>query len=487
MIAHGKRPSSKHSFPDADDICRLSAIELGRKLERRELSSREVVSAFLDRVDAVNPAVNAIVSLRDRDDVLREADAVDRALATGQPASPLAGLPIAAKDLVSTRGLRTTFGSPIFADHVPDRDDFIVERMRNAGAIIIGKTNVPEFGLGSNTYNAIFGPTLNAFDPALTAGGSSGGAAVALALNMVPVADGSDFGGSLRNPAAWNNVYGFRPSQGLVPAGPADELFLSQMGVDGPMARNVRDMALLLGVQAGYDPRAPLSHDGKRSFMDRLDAGPATLRIAWLGDLSGHLPVEAGILDLCVASLERLDPAFVDIERAVPDFDPESLWRAFVTLRQATTGCALKVHYDDPEKRALLKPEAVWEVEGALRLTATDIYAASKERSAWYWKLLELFERFDALALPTSQVFPFDVTTHWPHRIAGRSMDTYHRWMEVCAPASMAGCPAVNVPVGFDATGRPMGMQMIGRPRGDLALLRVAAMFEQTVPWPVGA
>ncbi|TIS83298.1 MAG: amidase, partial [Mesorhizobium sp.] len=209
------RPRTKHAVPAASDICRLSAVELVDAIRRKKLSVREVVTAFLDRIDAVNPQVNAIVSLRDRADILREADAADIRRTDGTGA--LFGLPIAIKDLASTTGLRTSFGSPIFADFVPQEDDFFVERIRDAGAIIIGKTNVPEFGLGSNTYNNVFGPTLNAFDPALTAGGSSGGAAVALALDMVPVADGSDFGGSLRNPAAWNNVYGFRPSQGLVP------------------------------------------------------------------------------------------------------------------------------------------------------------------------------------------------------------------------------------------------------------------------------
>jgi amidase len=384
------RPASKHDIPAADDICRLSAVELGRKLRRHELSSRQVVTAFLNRIDTVNPKANAIVSLRDRGDILGEADAADEALAKGATAGPLFGLPIAIKDLAPTKGLRTTFGSPIFADFVPGEDAFFVERMRNAGAIIIGKTNVPEFGLGSNTYNNVFGPTLNAFDPALTAGGSSGGAAVALALNMLPVADGSDFGGSLRNPAAWNNVYGFRPSQGLVPSGPAEEIYLSQIGVYGPMGRNVGDMTLLLGVQAGYDLRAPLSRDGEPSFLDRLETGTAGGRVAWLGDLGGRLPMEPGILDLCAAALTRLEGVSFRVEPTIPDFDLEKLWRAFTTLRQSTSGCALKIHYDDPRKRALLKPEAVWEVEQSLRLTAPDVYAASMVRSAWYKAFLKL-------------------------------------------------------------------------------------------------
>ncbi|RWF14453.1 MAG: amidase, partial [Mesorhizobium sp.] len=399
----------------------------------------------------------------------------------------LFGLPIAIKDLALTKGLRTTFGSPIFADFIPQEDDFFVERIRRAGAIIIGKTNVPEFGLGSNTYNPVFGPTLNAFDPALTAGGSSGGAAVALALDMLPVADGSDFGGSLRNPAAYNNVYGFRPSQGLVPAGPDIDVFHAQMGVEGPMGRSVRDIALLLDEQAGYHPGAPLSHDRQGSFLEGLRANAAGGRIAWLGDLGGHLPMEPGILELCESALARLADASLASEALVPDVDFEALWQAFVVLRQASSGCGLKAHYDDPAKRKLLKPEAVWEVEQAMRLAAPQVHAATVRRSSWHRTLLSLFERFDLVALPSAQVFPFDVTTHWPREVAGQSMDSYHRWMQVSAFATLGGCPALNVPVGFDQRGRPMGMQLIGRPRGDLAVLKAGAAYEATLPWPAGA
>jgi amidase len=487
MAFERARPATKHDLPPVGEICRLPAVDLAEGIRRGKFSAREVATAFLDRIEAVNPRVNAIVSLRDRAAILAEADAADQALAQGVASGPLFGLPVAIKDLALTKGLRTTFGSPIFAEFVPEEDDFFVARMRAAGAIIIGKTNVPEFGLGSNTYNNVFGATLNAFDPALTAGGSSGGAAVALALDMVPVADGSDFGGSLRNPAAYNNVYGFRPSQGLVPAGPMNEIFLSQIGVEGPMGRNVRDMALLLGVQAGHHPRAPLSHHGEGSYLDGLGHTQGGGRIAWLGDLGGHLPVEAGILDLCEEGLRRFETAGFHSDPLIPDFDFETLWTAFKTLRQSTSGCSLKLHYDDPEKRGLLKPEAIWEAEGAAQVSAPEIYAASTIRSAWHGAVLKLFERHDLLALPTAQVFPFAVGTHWPKHVAGREMDSYHRWMEVSAPASLAGCPAVNVPVGFDDLGRPMGMQLIGPPRGDLGVLAAAAAYETTLPWPAGA
>lgn len=482
------RPVTKHAVPPSGDICRLSAVELVAAVKARKLSVREVVTAFLDRIEAVNPHVNAIVSLRERGDILRDAEAADALLAASpEQAGPLFGLPVAIKDLAQTKGLRTTLGSPIFVDNVPDEDEFFVARMREAGAIVIGKTNAPEFGLGSNTYNPVFGATLNAFDPRWTAGGSSGGAAVALALDMVPVADGSDFGGSLRNPGAYNNVYGFRPSQGLVPGGPSFEVFHAQMGVEGPMGRTVRDMALLLDVQAGHDPRAPLSLDGHGDFLAGLGTSSKGGRIAWLGDLGGILPMEDGVLALCEEAVGRFAAVGFAAEPFVPDFDFEALWQAFATLRQASSGCALKVLADDPARRLLMKPEAIWEAEGAARLTAPEIHAAAVTRSAWHRAMLGLFERFDFLAIPTAQVFSFPVEKHWPAEVAGRKMDSYHRWMQVSSLASMAGAPVVNVPAGFDAAGRPMGMQLIGRPRGDLAALRAAAAYEALLPWAAGA
>lgn len=482
-------PSAAAStLPEASELCRMPASQLAEKLRKRELSAREVVTAFLDRIDAVNPAVNAVVSRRPRDEVLAEADAADAARAAGRAVGPLHGLPIAIKDLALTQGLRTTFGSPIFADFVPDEDDYHVERIRAAGAIIVGKTNVPEFGFGSQTYNPVFGPTLNALDQRRCAGGSSGGAAVALALDMLPIADGSDMGGSLRNPAAYNNIYGFRPSQGRVPAGPQLESFFAQMGVEGPMGRTMRDLAMLLAVQAGHDPRAPLSLDGPpEDYVGLLDVGKTSLKIAWLGDLGGHVALEEGILGLCEVALRNMEQAGWRSEPVVPEFDLESLWQAFVTLRHATSGAALGVHYNDPARRDLLKPEARFEAEGALNLTVPRIYAAACVRTAWHKAVLGLFSCYDLLAIPTAQVFPFDVATHWPSEIAGRKMDSYHRWMEVTALATMAGCPAVSVPVGFDASGRPMGIQLIGAPRADLATLQAAAAYEKVTPFGGGA
>ncbi|WP_289852460.1 amidase [Mesorhizobium liriopis] len=478
------RPSNKHGIASPSGPCALSATELVRAIRKGRFSVVEVTNSFLDRIEAANPHLNAVVSSRPREEVLGEAEAADRTLAQGAVPGALFGLPVAIKDLALTKGIRTTFGSPIFADHLPDEDEIFVSRMKAAGAIVVGKTNTPEWGLGSHTFNPVFGTTLNAFDPTLTAGGSSGGAAVAVALNMVPLADGSDFGGSLRNPAAFNNIYGMRPSQGVVPGGPSSELFITQMGVEGPMARTVADLALLLEVQAGYDPRAPLSFD-----LDdlSLDGAAKPWRIGWLGDLGGHLPFEAGVLSLCEDTLRLMETGPFTVEPCLPQFDFERLWQSFVTLRQATSGAALKPYRDDPAKAALLKPEAVWEAEGAARLSALDVYEASTTRSAWYLHMLELFERFDLIVLPTAQVFAFDANLRYPTEIAGRTMTSYHRWMEVVSYATLAGCPAVSVPAGFAPDGRAMGLQFIGRPRGDRDVLRAAAAWEAMCPWRTGA
>jgi amidase len=466
---------SSHS---ASDLYTLPAHRLVAMMASGETAAREVVSAFLDRIDALNGRHNAIVSLRPRDEILAEADAADRAGHRGA----LSGLPIAVKDVALTRGLRTTFGSRIFADHVPEADEFFVQRLRAAGAIIIGKTNVPEFGLGSHTYNEVFGTTLNALDPALSAGGSSGGAAVALALDMVPLADGSDMCGSLRNPAGWNGIYGMRPSQGRVPGGPADELFQAQMGVEGPMARNVRDLALLLDVMAGHDDRAPLSlDDAPGSFLAGLKPADGG-KVAWLGDLGGHLATEPGVLDVCEGALDRMGAAGFGVEQTLPAIDFEACWQAFLTLRHATSGVALRAHYDDPDRRPLMKPEAVFEVEGSLSLKAVDIHRASVMRSSLYAAMLELFRQYDFVALPSAQIFAFPAGIDWPAEVAGRSMDSYHRWMEVSALATMCGLPVVSVPAGRDGQGRAMGLQLIGRPRDDAGVLAAALAFEKVGP-----
>ena len=465
----------------------LAAHELSAAIAAGEVSCREVMQAFLARIAALNPRHNAIVSLRDGDELLLEADRCDLERARHAPGEPpppfLFGLPQAIKDAAETKGIASTLGSPLLAEHVPDHDALMVERMKAAGCIVIGKTNTPEFGLGSHSFNEVFGATRNAFDPTRSAGGSSGGAAVALATRMLPVADGSDSMGSLRNPAGWNNVFGFRPSQGRVPNWPATDVWVSHFGIEGPMARNVRDLALLLDVQAGYDARVPLSLATEPSFAARLEAGAddaaAPLRIGWLADLDGHLAMEDGILDVCVAGLSRLEAEGAIVEPAALGFSPERLWDAWLKWRWWILYGRISPHLADPANRARIKPEALWEHDNGARLSAADMMKASVDRSAFHLQMVTLFDRFDFLALPTAQVWPFPVEWRWPKEIAGRTMDTYHRWMEVVAPATFAGLPAVSVPVGFNAAGLPMGMQLIGRPRGDMKLLRLARDYER--------
>ncbi len=467
--------------PDAEipEILGSDGVTVRDRLRRRETSSVELATACLDRIEALNPTYNAVISPRPRSEILAEARSADEALARGDEVGPLHGLPIAIKDLSATKGLRTTYGSPLFADHVPEADDLSVARIRAAGAIIVGKTNTPELGLGSHTYNPVHGATRNAFDPTRSAGGSSGGAAVALALGLLPIADGSDMGGSLRNPGAYNNVFGLRPSQGLVPATPSHDPFYAQLGIVGPMGRSVADLAMLLGVLAGYDPRAPLSLDSPVWREGAPVAATHAPRIAWLGDLGGHLALEPGILDLCWAALADLGRAGWRIEPDAPAFDWESLWRSFVVLRQFNVFGRWAETHADPAKRELMKPEMRWEIAGGAALDATALAHAMGVRGAWYAAALSLLERYDALALPTAQLFSFPVEWTWPREIAGREMDSYHRWMEVVVPGTMAGCPVINVPAGFDAAGRPMGLQLIGRPRGDHALLALAERFAQ--------
>jgi amidase len=469
--------------PRAPEIVLLDACDLARAIRSRDVSCAEVMTAYLDHIDRFNPLVNAIVSLRDRESLLREAGERDRQLAAGEYLGWMHGMPQAVKDLVPTRGIRTTWGSPLYADFVPDEDAIFVERMRRAGAILIGKTNVPEFGLGSQTYNPVFGTTLNPYDRSRTAGGSSGGAAAALALRMLPVADGSDHAGSLRNPAAFNNLVGFRTTFGRVPSVELD-LFEAALGVTGPLARTVTDLAHMLSVIAGYDARAPLStRESPASFAEALDRDFTGARVAWLGDLGGRLRFEPGVLELCAEGLRALEAVGCAVEEVRPDFDMERVWRSWSTLRAFQVGSALKAFHGDPVARAQLKPEVQWEVERGAALSAYDVTDAAIERSAWYATVLDLFSRYDFLLLPSGQVFPFDASVHWPREIAGQEMDTYHRWMEVMIPVTMSGCPALGMPVGFNAGGLPMGIQLVAPPHEELACLQLARAYERATGW----
>jgi len=344
---------------------------------------------------------------------------------------------------------------------------------------MIGKTNTPEFGLGSHTFNEVFGATRNAWDPSKTAGGSSGGAAVALAQRMLPVADGSDFMGSLRNPAGWNHVFGMRPSQGRVPRPSLPDVFIAQLGTEGPMARSVSDMAMLLSTQAGYDARAPLSiQESGAAFAQSLDASMNGKRVGWLGNLNGYLPMESGVLEVCQDALKVLETTGCSVDTTLLGMQPEEIWDAWLVWRKALAGASTGAYAHLPNWREKVKPEAQWEYDQSLDLTGTQLMKASAARTRYYQSMIDLFESFDVLAIPAAQVWPFDIKERWPQNIAGRSMDTYHRWMEVVIYPTFAGLPAISVPAGFNAQGLPMGLQLIGKPKGDFELLQVAHAYE---------
>jgi amidase len=461
------------------DLTDTSASDLSRMIAARRVAPSEVMAAHLDRIEAVNGAVNAVVSLRDRDELIAEAKLADDKPASGW----LHGLPLAVKDLCATKGLRTTYGSPLFADYVPVKDDLLAARMRAAGAIFIGKTNTPEWGHGSHSFNPVHGVTRNPYDLAVTAGGSSGGAAAGLAARMLPVADGSDMMGSLRNPAAFCNVYGFRPSWGLVPSDAEGDTFMATLATEGPMGRTVEDVARLLSVQAGVNPEVPFGREAA-DFAAQLNTNMKGKRIAWAGNWGGAYQMEPGILDLCETGLRVFADMGAEVEAIAPPFPAAKLWQAWTTLRAMLNAGGMKPLYDDPAKRAQLKSETIWEIEQGRGLSAEAIYEASKIRSSYYAHMARLFQRFDAVILPTAQVWPFPVEWRHPTSINGVAMDTYHRWMEVVIPISLIGLPALSVPVGFGVNGLPMGMQIAGAVGADAAVLAMGQAYHLATDWP---
>jgi amidase len=455
------------------DIAFTPARELAARLAARELSAVEVMRGFLAQIERVNPSVNAIVSLRSADELNAEAAAADSKLAAGEAVGPLHGLPIAIKDLSLTRGLRTTFGSTLYRNFVPTSDELYVERVRRAGAIVIGKTNTPEFGAGSQTFNALFGATRNPYDLAKTCGGSSGGAAVALACGMLPLADGTDLGGSLRNPASFCNVVGFRPSPGRVPrlhARPGDTL-----GVHGPMARDVDDLALLLSVMAGPDPRDAQSlPEPGSAFRDLGERDFTGVRLAWSENL-GRYPVEPAVTAVCNAARAVFTGLGCQVEESEPDLD--GVDELFQMLR--AHGYAVALARDLERGRAQLKDTVVWNIEQGLKLTPADLERAARLQAALDARVAEFFSTYEFLVLPTVQVLPFRVEVEWPRAIEGVAMKTYVDWMASCYAISCLGAPASSVPCGFSADGLPVGLQIVGRRGRDLDVLRLARAFEQ--------
>ncbi|MEO8241120.1 MAG: amidase [bacterium] len=456
-----------------------SAADLARLIAARQASPSEIMADHLDRIAEVNGRVNAVVSLRDRDVLMAEALAADDAVPKGW----MHGLPLAVKDLLMVKGLRSTKGSPLLAEFVPQKDDMLVARMRAAGAIIIGKTNTPEWGHGSHSFNPVHGVTRNPYDLSRTAGGSSGGAAAALAARMVPIADGSDMMGSLRNPAAFCNVYGFRPTFGLVPQEADGDTYLNTLATEGPMARTIEDVALLLQVQAGPQPEVPFDRP-TAPFADLLNIDMRGKRIAWLGDWGGAYPVEPGIVAMCEAGLRVFEALGAVVEPVAPPFPATDLWQSWTTLRAMLNANERRARYDDPAQRALLKPETVWEIEQGLQLGADQVYAASLTRSRYHVAIAGLFRSYDAVVLPVAQVWPFPVEWRWPQTINGQKMDTYHRWMEVVIPVSLIGLPALSLPLGFGPQGLPMGMQLAGPVGADARVLAMGQQYHLATDWP---
>ncbi len=456
----------------APEICFLTATELVRLVRAKELSALEVMEAHLAQIERVNPKVNAIVTLtaeqaRDR------ARAADDALARGEEVGLLCGLPVAHKDLVPTEGVRTTFGSLIFRDFVPDHDALIVERLKEAGAISVGKTNTPEFGAGSQTFNEVSGETVNPYDTSKTCGGSSGGAAVALACGMVPIADGSDMGGSLRNPASFCNVVGFRPSPGRVPSWPDPTPWLS-LTVDGPMARTVEDAALMLSAIAGPDARCPLSASEPGSFFLRsLERDFGDVRVAWSRDLGG-LPMDPRVTAVLESQRDVFESLGCAVEVAEPDFvDADEIFKVLRAWRyELAYGELLEGHRDE------MKDTVVWNIEEGMGLSGPHIGRAERKRTELFHRARVFMESYEFLVSPVSQVPPFDVMRRYVTEIDGERMQTYIDWMKSCYYVTVTGLPAISVPCGFTREGLPVGIQIIGRYRNDFGVLQLAHAFE---------
>src|SRR5215475_11744082 len=462
------------SAASGSDICFLPAMEMSKLIRQKKLSAREVMEAHLRQIERVNSKVNSLVTMVDSDRLLAQARAADERLMKDGPIGPLHGLPVAVKDLHDTKGIRTTYGSPLFKDHVPDSDSLVVEREKAAGAIVLGKTNVPEFGLGSQTFNPVFGPTLNPYDLTKTCGGSTGGGAVALACGMAPLADGSDMGGSLRNPPNFCNVVGLRPSPGRVP-NPPTTLGWFTLSVSGPVARNVSDCAFFLSVLAGFDRRSPISLEQPRAaFANSLgERNFREVRVAFFKDLG--LPWEPAVHDAVKAQAKVFESLGCIVEETEPDFRDAN--ECFVTWRHWSVELGfsdiLEAHADK------LNEYVHWHVQEGRKLTGPQLSRLEAKRTELYQRMWRFMEKYEFFVLPVNQVLPFDVKTHYPTEIAGVKMENYIAWMKSAYYISTVGNPAISVPCAFSEGGLPIGLQIVGRHNDDWSVLQMAYAFEQ--------
>lgn len=456
-----------------NDLCFLPATEMARLIRAKKLSARELLDAHLKQIDRVNLKVNAIVTFIP-DQAAARAKEADENAAHGRFFGPLHGLPIAHKDLLETKGIRTTFGSPIFRYFIPERDALAVERIRDAGAVLVGKTNTPEFGAGSQTFNPVFGATRNPFDLTKTCGGSSGGAAVGLACGMFPLADGSDMGGSLRNPASFCSVVGFRTSPGRVPVVPSLSSPWQALSVLGPMARTVADTALLLSAMAGPDPRSAMSLDDPGSrFAEPLDTKLTSKRIAWCPALAGAA-FEKRVTQVFDRHRKTFEQLGCTVEEAQPDLtDADEIFRTWRAVAFSRLAPLLEQHLSQ------VKDTVVEEIERGRRLTISDLARADLAWSRLLERTGDFMSRYDYWVLPTTQVAPFDVEQPYPREIEGVPMASYIDWMRSCYYVTVTARPAISVPAGFTPEGLPVGLQIVGGHHDDLGVLRIAHAFEQ--------
>lgn len=461
------------------DLCFVPATTLASLYRARKVSPLEVMQAVFARIDAVNPRVNAYVTLA-REQALAAAKKATAAVTRRSRLGPLHGIPVSIKDLTPTRGIRTTWGSKIFEDHVPDEDALAVERLKQAGAIIVGKTNTPEFGAGGNTFNAVFGATRNPWNLELTCGGSSGGAAVALATGMGPLAQGSDLGGSLRTPAAFCGVVGFRTTPGLVPVHPAD-LGWDSLSVSGPMARTVADVALMLSVIAGPDDRAPLSYEVDAGQFAAAVKRPSIRgwRVAWTPDLNRLIPVDHEVAAVAEQATGVFRSLGAKVEHACPDFGEVN------DIVLATRGTSMVARHADKLARwePVMQKGLVWNIRQGLSLTPEQIGDGEKLRTRLWHRVRAFMETRDLLILPTVAVPPFPVEQPYPTEINGKPLDNYTQWFFLTYGITVTGLPVISVPCGFTKSGLPVGLQIVGRRRQEVAVLRAAAAFEAARPW----
>jgi amidase len=459
---------------NSSDLCFTSARELALLVRARRLSAREVMAAHLKQIASVNPNINAIVGKLDDDKCLALADEADRRLARGETVGPLHGLPFAFKDLEAVVGLPYTRGSLIFKGDMPKEDTVLVERLRAAGVVPIGKTNVPEFGMGSHTYNKVYGTTLNPHDVTKSAGGSSGGAGAALAAGLLPLADGSDLGGSLRNPANFNNVVALRPTVGLVPTAPTAMPFLG-FSVKGPMARSVADTAFLLSVMAGSDPRDPGTYPADPTvFAKPLERSFKGVRVAWCPDLGG-LPLDGRVRSVLQGQRKTLEELGCVVEDACPDLSGAD--KVFLDLRLWASWFSLGPLLE--KLRDQMKPDAIWQIEAGAKVTSADVARAMAKHGEILERMRRFQEKYEFLACAVNQVPPFDATLDWPHEIEGVPMETYVAWMKSAYWITVTFRPALSVPAGFTPEGLPVGLQIVGRHRDDFGVLQMGHAFEQ--------